>query len=715
MSMPAQETGQPSSGLESPTPAPAGGDDQAKEEPHLDRFARWLADPTNPVNIATELTDEELGTIGTKVLEEYQIDRNSGDEWREEAEKAMDLAMQRVKPKTKPWADASNIIYPLVTQAADQFAARAYPGIILNNSVVKGVVSGDDEGIPLPPEQALPGALPQGTPSQGGQALLAMPQPSASPQAPDPNNPALWQVMPGLKAKRAERIGAHMSWQLLEDQEEWEADTDMLIHVLPVMGCCFRKTFYDPILNRNSSVYLPGTKLIVNYKAKSLETAPRATEECEYYPYEIHEKEISGEFREIMYTSDGNTENDPDHPHEFLEQHRRLDLDKDGYGEPYIVTIHKATHQVVRIVANWDADKMKLDNKKRIASIEPIQYYTKYDFLPNREGGFYGQGFGQLLRPINDSINTTLNMMFDSGHLQIVGGGFIGRGISMHSGSVSRRPGEYTYVNAPGGDIRAAIVPFTHAGPSTVMLSLLGILQTAGKEISSVADILTGDIKAQTMSPTVFQALVEQGLKVFTAIFKRIHRALKSEYRKIFRLNRIYLKESQDFEYGGKWINVTQQDYLLAAGVAPISDPSMVVDAQKMARSQILAQFKDDQYFDGIEIRKRILETAGIADASKLLRSDPGPDAMFKMQLMKVQLDGLHIRGKAMLDVARSINQLAQADNFAAQAHGNFQDFVQNELQQMETILNGLGQPQQPAQPQPGQPAAAAAGAPGAT
>jgi chaperonin GroES len=644
-------------------------DDSAPSETQLARFARWLKDPTQPVNIAKELPQDKLNEIGGKVLDEYQIDLNSMDEWREEAEEALELAMQRSEPKTYPWKDASNIIYPLVTQAADQFAARAYPGIIPNNSVVKGIVAGDDSGI-------------------------AQIDPNTNQPALDQNQKPVWQVQPGMKAKRADRIGQHMSWQLLEDQEEWEPDTDMLIHVLPIMGCCFRKTFFDPVMKQNASCYLPGTRLIVNYKAKSVNSAPRLTEECDFYPYEIKEKEISGEFIKATYIHESK-ENDPDASQEFLEQHRRLDLDDDGYGEPYIVTVHKSSRQVVRIVANWDADQMKLDAKRRISSIKPVSYYTKYDFLPNREGGFYGQGFGQLLKPINEGINTTLNMMLDSGHLANVGGGFIGRGISMHSGTVTRRPGEWVYVNAPGGNIREALVPLVHPGPSTVLFSLLGTLQNAGKEISSVQDILTGEIKAQTMSPTVFQALVEQGLKVFTAIFKRIHRALKSEYRKIFRLNRIYLGESAEFEFGGKWVTVTQEDYQQAAGVAPISDPTMIVDAQKMARSQILAQFKDDQYFDGIEIRRRILETAGITDADKLLRSDPGPDAMFKIQMVTAQTAQMEIKAKTLLSIARAINQLAHGDKFASEAHGNFQEFVANELQQMETIVSGLGQPQQ--------------------
>src|SRR5262249_29719858 len=152
----------------------------------------------------------------------------------------------------------------------------------------------------------------------------------------------------------------------------------------------------------------------------------------------------------------------------------------------------------------------------------------------NPEGGFYGVGFGQLLGPINHAVNTSLNQLFDAGTLQNTGGGFIGRGLSMQSGSLKFRLGEWKVVNAPGQSIRDNVVPHQHAGPSAQLYQLLVYLVEAGKEVASVKDVLTGDAAAATMQPTTLMAMIEQGLKVFTGIYKRIHLSAKREYQKLY-------------------------------------------------------------------------------------------------------------------------------------------------------------------------------------
>jgi chaperonin GroES len=227
-----------------------------------------------------------------------------------------------------------------------------------------------------------------------------------------------------------------MSWQLLDEMNEWEPETDKLLHVLPITGCVFRKIYFDPGLARNVSTMVSPMDLVINYWAKSMSTAP-ATEEPRFYPPEIKEMERAELWREIQYTTEQPTDakkidtRDDDASREFLEQHRWLDLDDDDFPEPYIVTIHKASSQVVRIKARYDADGIQFSAKDhRVSRINAIEYYTKYDFIPNPDGGIYGLGFGQLLRPINEAVNSSLNMLIDAGHLQNAGNGFIGEGLS---------------------------------------------------------------------------------------------------------------------------------------------------------------------------------------------------------------------------------------------------------------------------------------------
>lgn len=647
--LPAPQQGQdPSSQLppphtKLPEPVHAHANHARNTEQH-EKLFRWI----EAANIADELDDSLLGEMGQRVNREYDIDNNSRSDWMTKSKKAMDLAMQVAETKQYPWPRASNVIYPLMTTAAIQFAARAYPAIIQNKNVVKGVVVGEDSGVPaVNPQTGVP--------------------PLISPQTGQP----MWIVQPGAKRNRAGKIGEHMSWQLLDEQPEWEEETDRLMHILPIAGCAFRKTYFNPGLDRNMSILVTAPKVVVNYHAKSLETAPRITEEVMLYPLEITENERSGLFRKISYSASTVDTNDEDAPQEFLEQHRWWDLDEDDYPEPYIVTVHKASSQVVRIVARYDYDSIKFRaSDGLVVKIEPVHYYTKYDFLPNPEGGIYGVGFGQLLRPINEAINTSLNMLIDSGHLAVTGGGFIGKGLSMHTGNVRFTPGEYKAVNATGAAVKDNIVPLTFPGPSNVLFQLLGTLIEAGKEISAVKDVLTGEQKNANIPATTTLALIEQGLKTFTAIYKRIHRSLKAELDKIYRLNAMYLpEEGAGYRVNNEWKSISRQDYMEGSGVEPVSDPSMVSDMQKLGRAQFLMTFANDPWFDARKIRERVLDAAMIEKADELLVQSLPPNPEMLEKATKLQQADKRIQAEALKDMAQAILFITQADAVMGDQH----------------------------------------------
>lgn len=614
------------------------------------------------VNIAEEMDAAELSKIGERVVREYEIDKNSRSEWKEKTEKAMEMALQVAKEKQFPWPKASNVIYPLMTNAAIQFAARAYPAIVANRSVVKGVVIGNDDGEP----EMGPNGQPVTMPDAQGQPVI------------------VWKREPGAKQAMADNIGEHMSWQLLDEQTEWEAETDQLLHLLPIVGCVFRKTYFDPAKSRNASLMVSPMNFVVNYHAKSLETAPRCTEEIKYYPLEIEEMQRAGlwlvpevPYGQAQAMGSSNDADDMDAPHEFLEQHRSWDLDEDGYAEPYIVTVHKTTRQVARIVARYDADGIHFSNlTHKIVKIDPIHYYTKYDFIPNPDGGIYSVGFGQLLRPINEAVNTTLNQLLDAGTLANTGGGFIGKGLSMNAGAIRFVMGEYKTVNVTGGTLRDNIVPMPFPGPSAVLFNLLGLLIESGKEIAAIKDVLTGEAGNANTPATTTLAMIEQGLKVFTAIYKRVHRSLKQELNKLYRLNRIYGDEKSEYKVGDTWKVITKQDYVLGSGVEPVSDPTMVSDMQRLGRAQFMMQFANDQYFNGYEIRKGMLEAANIANIDKKLNKQPAPNPAIAAKGMELEQKGKDIDSMTELRKAQSmqaysgaIKNLADADATVGDQH----------------------------------------------
>jgi chaperonin GroES len=535
----------------------------------------WLIANAAEINLASMIDATHLAQIGTKVVEEYKIDLESrkASGWEARHASALKQAMQVKEVKNYPWENASNVKFPLTTVAAIQFNARAYPAIVDGAAVVKGKVLGKpDEG----------------------------------------------------KRARADRIGRHMSYQLLDEMEEWEEGTDELLVILPVTGTVFRKTYFDPAMGRNCSELITADKLVVNYWAKA--SPERMTQVCEYYPREVASKTRSGLWMQQDIGRPQDANNDDDAPHKFLEQHRLLDLDEDGFPEPYIVTVHLETEKVVRIYARYDVDGIKANDKGEVFSITPVRYFTRYRFMPPMDGSYYGVGFGTLLDPLNETINSTLNQMMDAGHLVNTQSGFIGDGISMKSGKKGFAPGELKrVVNSSGGALRDNIVMTDFKGPSPVLFQLLGMLVDVSKDITATKDILTGETGQSNTPVGTTLAMIEQGLKVFSAIYKRIHRSLKLELQCLFRLNRLYLEPEVYFNFQDEEGQVGLDDYQQAdVGVIPVSDPTVVTDMQRIGRAQYLGTFRG-MGLDDMEINKRMLEAGGIQDIQGLLPKGPPP------------------------------------------------------------------------------------------
>jgi chaperonin GroES len=649
---------------------------------------KFLVSQIDEVNLAENYAPDVRDKLGQLVVFEFNIDENSRSDWKDKAEKAMKFATQEAEEKTYPWPKASNIIFPLITQAAIQFNARTYPAIVKNRNVVKGVVWGSDKGTP-----ATEDGKPDGKPKL---------HPDGSP---------IWLSAPGDKRKRADRVGEHMSWQLLDEMKEWETQTDSLLFQIPIVGGAVRKTYRDPIENRNRSLLVPLKNLVWNYHATSFDDAPRHTEILTLYPHQIEEYERSEVFLPLVYGpgGDGETANeqadagDEDAPHVFLEQHRRYDLDDDGYPEPYIVTVHKRSSKVVRIVARYDEDGIQAGkgadvdeddddaltedegaDREEILKIVPVDHYTLIPFLPNPDGGSYPVGFGHLLRPLNEAINTTLNQMFDAGHLQNAGGGFVSDQLSIHSGPVNFQVGKYVRVGSKGQAIRDAVFPIPFPGPSQVLFSLLGALTKVAEQVAGTQEILAGGAEKANAPPTTILALIEQGLQVYTAIHKRVYRALKSEFDKLYRLNRIYIKKSQRYQIGDEWREVSPDDYRMGGGVEPIADPTMTTDMQKLGRAQIGMQFKGDPLIDQKNIYTRLFEAASFDRIEEMFTPPPNPQVqamMIQMAMEEKQAELGRLRAAELKDNSQAYLNMAMA---ASKANGPQMDWINAQLRIME-------------------------------
>ena len=612
-----------------------------------------LKQALDSINIAKDLDEDQLIKIGNQVVSGYETDCDSRKPWEEDLKNWTDLALQVTSTKTFPWPNAANIKYPLLATAAMQFAARAYPTLIPSNGkLVKCRVIGSD--------------------------------------------------MDGQKTARANRISTHMSYQLLDEMDGWEEDMDKLLISLPIAGTCFKKTYWDSAKQKNcSKLVLPKT-LVVNYYCRNLDDAERITEILHLTKRKIKERQNQGIYLEVDIgdpsadsldpTTSVNgafqrTANDDETtPYVILEQHTYLDLDEDGYSEPYIITVEEASKKVLRIVPRFDSDGVVVGENGKIVSIEAIQYYTKYGFIPNPDGGFYDIGFGRLLGPLNNSANTIINQLVDAGSLSNLQAGFIGKGLRIKMGESRFQPGEWKAVNAVGDDLKKQIFPLPVREPSQVLFNLLDLLLKSGKELASVAEIFVGKMPGQNTPATTTMATIEQGMKVFTAVYKRVYRALTSEFRKIYKLNRTYMNIEEYVSVLDE--PVPQSDYQGPVDdIIPGADPTAVSSQEKQQKVQALMQLLQLGTIDPMAVTELYLEAHEIPEPQKYMRQpQPQPDPKMEAIKAKAQVD----QQKAQIDMQTAEHKMQLERATKEQEMQMKAAQLQQELQakQMQAVLD---------------------------
>lgn len=627
--------------------------DAAPEQ--VDRLEQFAAAEGD---ISELLTSDELQELGAKVVDEWNADKGSIQEWRDAAERALKQASQdNGDIKTFPWANASNIQYPLLTVAAQQFAARAYPAIVKGDEAVGMKVLGN---APKPPQ--LP-QLPEGQPPppEMQQAMAGFQQAQAAYEA---------------KKARADRVKSWMNYHIFYGMDDWETGVDTMLNVIPIMGMGFKKVYFDPHRGVCSD-FVNALHLTVHKDTQSLERCPRVTQDFELYPYEIKARIASGVYRDVD-TVEFQSDEDDQASRTVLEQHRLIDLDDDGIEEPYIVTVDEGSSQVLRIEAAYGPDdiaRSKRDDK--VVHVDRWMPFIAFPFMPDPQGGFYGLGFGQLLQPLTAVINTAINQLMDAGTAAAAGGGFIGSGLRLQGAGQTTTlrfaPGEFKVVNSSGQDIRQAIFERTVPQPSPVLYQLLDLIMGAAKDVASIKDVLTGDAPSTAPVGTTL-ALIEQGLQSFSAIYKRVYRSMKAEFRAIYACE-------------GKW--GSPEEYMAVLDdpaadfatdfspdgddIVPVSDPSVVTRAQALAKAQVVMQLAKD--FPGVvnpmEAVTRAFEAADI-DAEGLINPPPqGPppnvvaeikETESKTELNLAKADQARATGIKDVADARATEGIAQAE-----------------------------------------------------
>lgn len=618
-------------------------------------------------DISEFLTDDQLAKLGQEVCDQYEADKASREDWEKVAEKALkDLSGMHEGTKDFPWPNASNVHYPLLQQAVQQFWARAYPAIVKGDEAVAIKVVGADSGLPAMGPDGQPAMQLQGLPvamTRQGPAVMTPQGPMPMPPGAQPE--PVWQREPGAKARRAQRVSSYMNFLLFYRMANWEGETSTLLYQMPAIGPGFRKVWFDG--EKHQSRFIPAMKLVVDNDSKSLAEAPQIAEEIDgVFPHQIRRDIRTGKYRDMPL------DQEEKEARLLIEAQCYYDLDGDGLEEPYIVTVDHKTKHLLRVVPDFGPEQIKA-SERGIAFIERRTFYVKYEFLPHPEGKFYNPGLAHILEQHGEVINTLLNQAIDANTAITAGGGFIASGLRIQgqgqSSSLKWRPGEYKTVPVTGAALRDGIYERTHPQLSPVMFNLLELILGAAEGLASIKDVLSGDASNQGQVGTTL-ALIEQGLQVFNAIYKMIFLGLKGEFALLFDNVSAHADARTAQEYMDL-LDDPAADFMADFNgadmdIRPISDPSSVTKMQRHARAQFLLSTLEPLAAvggDAREVLRRVYEAADIEDIDKLLPPpQPNPlqeaDAAAEVEAKKAkafkdQAQGQAAVGKVQFDFAK--------------------------------------------------------------
>lgn len=600
-----------------------------------------LKEFANLPNLVDMFDQNELDEIALIVKRGCDEDEISMQEWISDIKKVEDLVDLKSTKKTTPLPDSANIKLPLITKACYEFAGRTVPEIIKDDQIIR------IKPIGVNPDEYVK-----------------------------------------VCAQRAETF---MNWQMLLRNTEWAEQLDMLLFRLAIVGFLCTKTYYDDVRKQITSEICDPDKLIIHVKTKTLSTAPRITHKVDWMLNTIIEKanvsknKISIFCKEAVKEIQEMHKDEPlDSVIEGLEQCTYLDLDKDGYKEPYIITISTNPVKVLRIVAQYSKDSIfAAEEADKVAYIEKDDYYEDFHFLKNPKGHFQSVGFGILLLYMTETANSVMNQLVDAGQLSNMKGGFMDASFSpIKKGQTRHVPGEFQLIKTdPTKRMADGILPFSFSEPSSVLFQLLQLLISVCRDLTSSAEINNGTQSSENAKTGATLALQEEGRKSTTLINKSITRSLTKQFKNRFKLNNIYLTNK---EYrailNDNAADVSVDFNIVNVDVTPTADPNLASSQQKIQDLAILQSLMSLPGVNPIKITEKIIERLSIPGIKDVLLSDkdkqsaqPNPDmiklqhdmeesaAKHQLEVEKLQLLKQDLAIKAKLAQANAILALAKA------------------------------------------------------
>jgi len=541
-------------------------------------------------NLAEQLSDTELGRISGELTGEFEENKSSRQEWEDAFANGLELLGFNYEERAQPFRGASGVTHPLLAESATQFQAQAFNELLPPGGPVRTQVLG-----------------------------------SSTPE----------------KEDQAQRVKEFMNFYISSVMEEYTPEFDQMLFYLPLAGSTFKKVYYDENLGRAVSKFVPAENLIVPYSTSDLETCPNITHVVKMSLNDLRKRQLSGFYRDIpvipaqgdsnavqeeLERIDGMYPSNVDYDCTLLECH--VDLDLEGYEEmdedgeptgikvPYIVTISQDNGQILSIRRNYNEDD---EDKKK------IQYFVHYKFLPGF--GFYGLGLIHTIGGLSRTATAALRQLIDAGTLSNLPAGFKARGLRIRDDDEPLQPGEFRDVDAPGGDIRSSLMSLPFKGPDQTLMALLGFVVDAGRRFATITDMKVGDGNQQAAVGTTI-AMLEQGSRVMSAVHKRLHYAMKLEFKLLSKVMADFLPDEYPYSITGVDGTIKRQDFNEMVDVVPVSNPNIFSQAQRISLAQTkmqLATAAPDMH-NMYEVFRDMYEALGVRDIDRILKRTPEPE-----------------------------------------------------------------------------------------
>ena len=506
-------------------------------------------------NLAEFVDEDELSKLSSNLIDSIKGDLESRSDWEKTYTDGLKyLGMKFDESRSQPFQGSSGVIHPILAEAVTQFQAQAY-------------------------KELLPAKGPVKTQILGQRTIETESQ--------------------------AERVQEFMNYYIMNVMEDYDPELDQLLFYLPLAGSCFKKIYFDFVLQRAVSKFIPPEDLIVPYEAPDMSSAERITHAITMSRNEVKKQQLSGFYIDVDIPEESYESRDEitteidaiegvspsyteDRNRTIYEVHTILDLegyeDKDEQGEPtglklpYIVTIDEQANQILAIRRNFNPND---------PSKNKINYFVQYKFLPGL--GFYGLGLSHMIGGISKATTSILRQLIDAGTLANLPAGFKARGMRIRDEAEPLQPGEFRDIDTTGGSLRENLIPLPIKEPSNVLMQLLGILVDSGKRFASIGDMNVGDMN-QAMPVGTTVALLERGTKVMSAIHKRLHYAQRLEFNLLAKVFADYLPPEYPFDSGSGTREIKVSDFDDRIDIVPVSDPNIFSQSQRITMAQELLQ-----------------------------------------------------------------------------------------------------------------------------